>query len=256
MIGFKFRKIDMDKITLDNINFYCISLTKRKDRRDWINSHLKNFNLSFEYFDALTSEDNHTNIQFLNDTKSGNIGCSLSHYNLIKKYNGDKILGIFEDDVILSNDFIDRFKYLEENMNLDWDMFFLSSFYHLNDDIRRWHKTGDFKFTDIKYIHQVYGSFCTHAYLINPKSISKIVKLMEENFHKSYAIDHLYILIQHQLNCFSFTPGMANQIVSKSDVDGVLKDQNVFESIVGPHYFSNDYKSFNYDTYFKIESNV
>jgi GR25 family glycosyltransferase involved in LPS biosynthesis len=246
----------MDTIYLDNIDFYCISLLKRKDRRNWIDSHLKKYNLSFKYFDALTSYDNESGIRFSNDTKSGSIGCGLSHYNLIKNYNGDKILGIFEDDVFLSDDFIDRFDYLEKNMNLDWDIFFLSSFYHLNDDNRRWHKTGDYELTNIKYINRVYGTFCTHAYLVNPKSISKLIKLMEENSHKSYAVDHLYILIQPQLNCYSFTPGMANQIVSKSDVDGVLKDQNVFESIVGPHFFSNDYKSFDYDTYFKIESNV
>ena len=76
---------------------------------------------------------------------------------------------------------------------------------------------------------------------------------MEENFNKSYAIDHLYILIQPKLNCFSFTPGLANQIVSSSDIDGVVKNQNSFEQTVGPHYFVNNLKDFDYDKYFKLK---
>lgn len=242
----------MKKILLNDIDFKCISLTNRTDRREWVDCHLKNFNIPFEYFDAFTQKDNHTNILFLPEIKSGNVGGTLSHYNLIKNYDGEKILGILEDDILLCEDFHERFKYIEDNFNLDWDIFFLSSFYHLNNDESRWYKSGDFEFTNIKYIHRVYGSFCAHAYLINPKSKEKIIKLMEENFEKTFAVDHLYILIQPHLNCYSFTPGMTNQIVSRSDIDGGIKDQNVFESIVGPHFFSNNLKDFDYDKYFNL----
>lgn len=240
------------KISLNDINFKCISLSKRTDRREWVDSHLKNFNIPFEYFDALTSNQNRTNIKFLQSVKLGNIGCALSHYNLIKNYDEKKILGIFEDDVLLCEDFHERFKYIEDNFKLDWDIFFLSSFYHLNNDESRWHKSGDFEFTDTKYIHRVYGSFCTHSYLVNPKSKDKIIKLMEENFINSYAIDHLYILIQPHLNCFSFTPGMTNQIISRSDIDEGIKDQNSFAVTVGPHFFSNNLKDFDYNKYFNL----
>lgn len=253
MNGLESHRYKMEQITFNKIKFYCISLPNRQDRRNWIDSHLNKHNINFEYFNALTSRDNESNIQFMPDTKLGNIGCALSHYNLIKNYKDEKILGIFEDDVLLSDDFEERISYIEENFDLDWDIFYLSSFYHLNSDKNKWHTSGDFDFTNIKYIHKVYGSFCTHAYLINPKSISKITKLMEENFHKSYAIDHLYIMIQPHLQCFSFTPGMANQIVSESDIDGTLKDQNVFEKIVGTHYFQNNLQSFDYDKYFKLK---
>lgn len=74
---------------------------------------------------------------------------------------------------------------------------------------------------------------------------------MVENSSKSYAIDHLYILIQPQLNCFSFTPGMSNQIISVSDIDNGLKDQNVFKEILGEHYYVENLTEFDYDNYFK-----
>jgi GR25 family glycosyltransferase involved in LPS biosynthesis len=242
---------NFNKISLNDIEFNCINLPTRVDRQNWVNSHLKKFNIQFKYFEALTEKNNNENLTFLPHTKLGNIGCALSHYNLIKNHNNDKILGIFEDDVLLCDDFIERFSYIEKNFNLDWDIFFLSSFYHLNNDKNRWHESGDFEFTDIKYIHKVYGSFCTHAYLVNPKSKNKIIKLIEENSYKSYAIDHLYILIQPELKCFSFTPGMANQIVSVSDIDKTIKNQNVFETVVGKHFFVNNLSDFNYEEYFK-----
>jgi GR25 family glycosyltransferase involved in LPS biosynthesis len=242
---------ELNKIKLNEIEFKCISLPKRTDRREWVKSHIKKFGISFEFFDAMTELNNYDGLKFSNGIKTGNIGCALSHYEIIKNYNNEKILGIFEDDVLLCDDFIERFKYIENNFNLDWDIFFLSSFYHLNNDVSRWHKSGDFEFTNIKYIHRVYGSFCTHSYLVNPNSKEKILKLIKENSHKSYAIDHLYILIQPELNCFSFTPGMTNQIISQSDIDKSIKDQTSFEKILGKHYFVNKLEDFNYDEYFK-----
>lgn len=240
-----------DKIMLKNINFKCINLKDRTDRREWIDSHIPNFGIKFKYYEALTNNEKHNHLKFPSDHKPGGIGCTTTHYDLLKNYSGNKILGIFEDDVRLSDDFLERFKYIEDNFNLEWDMFFLSSFYHLNNDSFKWNKTGDFEFTNIKYIHRVYGSFCTHAYLVNPKSIDKITSLMEQYVSKSHAVDHLYILIQPFLNCYSFTPGMATQIVSVSDIDNKVKDQTEFEKIVGKHYFVNKLEDFNYDEYFK-----
>lgn len=240
-----------NKIKLDDIDFKCISLKTRNDRRELINSHLPKFNLRYEFFDAIT-DNNEYNVNFPTKYKKGQIGCFLSHYKLLKTHNSDKILGILEDDVELCDDFLDRFKYIEDNFNLDWDMFFLSSYYHLNEHKDRWNHSGDFELTDIKYIHRVYGAFTTHAYLVNPKSINKILKLIDEHIADTYAIDHVYCAkIESMLNCYSFTPGMANQRISYSDVDGGNKDPNVFKSILGEHYYINNLKDFDYDKYFE-----
>jgi FkbM family methyltransferase len=209
------------------------------------------FNIKYEFFDAIT-DNNEYNINFPKEYNKGQIGCFLSHYKLLKTHNSNKILGIFEDDVELCDDFLDRFKYIEDNFNLDWDIFFLSSYYHLNDHKDRWNKSGDFELTDTKYIHRVYGAFTTHSYLVNPKSINKILKLIDENINDTYAIDHVYCAkIESKLNCYSFTPGMANQRVSYSDVDGASKDPNEFKSIIGEHYYANNLKDFDYDKYFE-----
>jgi FkbM family methyltransferase len=239
------------KIKLNNIDFKCISLNERKDRRDWINSHLPNFNIKYDFFDAIV-DNNEYNINFPKSYNKGQKGCFLSHYKLLKTHNSDKILGIFEDDVILCEDFLERFKYIEDNFDLEWDIFFLSSYYHLNEHKDRWNDSGDFELTNIKYIHRVYGAFTTHSYLVNPKSINKILNLIDENIHDTYAIDHVYCAkIESKLNCYSFTPGMANQKVSYSDVDNTKKDPNIFKSIIGDHYYVDNLKDFDYDKYFE-----
>lgn len=241
----------MKKILKKDVDFKCISLESRTDRRDWVTSHLPKYGIKFSFFDAVSDPTLYKNFSFSEKMKHGNRGCFLSHYEILKNHQSNKIIGVFEDDVILCEDFEERFNYIEKNFNLDWDIFFLSSFYHLNNDKRRWHSTGDYELTDIKYIHRVYGAFTTHAYLVNPHSKEKILKMMEEYLPKSYAVDHLYILIQKQLNCYSFTPGLANQIISISDIDGVMKDQNIFSSVVGKHYFANSLGDFDYENYFK-----
>jgi GR25 family glycosyltransferase involved in LPS biosynthesis len=241
------------KIATKTIQFRCINLEHRHDKRERVESHLLQHDLKFEYFKALTANDNtYFSYDQIHRYTPGQLGCLLSHYELLSTYDTDYILGIFEDDVQLCDDFSERMKYIEQNFNLDWDIFFLSSFYHLNTDANRWNEPGDYEFTDIKYIHRVFGSFCTHAYLVNPKSIKKILKLMDEYMHQSYAVDHLYILIQPFLNAYSFTPGMATQAPGFTDIDNIVKDQSIFERIVGKHYFVNQLENFDYDEYFNI----
>jgi GR25 family glycosyltransferase involved in LPS biosynthesis len=240
------------KIERKNIDFYFINLDRRTDRLSHVNSELKKHNIDAKRFRAY--EDlNGCDISFGNIISEGQKRCYRSHYTLIKEYdtNSDKVLGVFEDDVIFCEDFDERFEYIEKNFNLNWDIFFLSSFYHLNDDPQRWNKGGDYELTGIKYIHRVYGSFCGHSYLINPRSIPKIIKLLDDCAHQSRAIDHSFILIEPLLNCYSFTPGMANQLTNASDTDGGIKDQNAFLKIIGPHYYANKLSDFNYDSYFK-----
>jgi GR25 family glycosyltransferase involved in LPS biosynthesis len=241
----------IDKINFQKINFKYINLKNREDRKDRVDSRLKNKGVIAERFEAVTDFSN-CGINFGPNYLDGTKGCFLSHYNMIKEYDSHKILGIFEDDVVLCSDFDERFKYIEDNFNLDWDMFFLSSFYHLNGDRNRHHKTGDYEFTGIKYIHRTYGSFCTHSYLVNPKSKEKIIKLMEENVHKSNALDHLYILIQHQLNVFAITPGMTTQSGGYSDITkDTLNHTGYFTKVLGRHCYAENLNEFNYDEYFK-----
>jgi GR25 family glycosyltransferase involved in LPS biosynthesis len=238
------------KISLENINFFYINLDSRPDRKKNSIEQFSKHNLIVKREKACDSiVDN--KLSFGESWTDGNKKCMLSHYNLMKNYKDEKILGIFEDDVVLCDDFIERVKYIENNFDKDWDIFYFSSFYSLNNT---WHCSGDYEKTDIKYIHRVFGSFCTHALLINSKSIDKIIKLIEDvdNLVDTYAIDHLYLKkIQPILNCYAFTPGMATQLTNKSDIVDGFRDMTFFENVLGSHYYVNNLSEFDYDEYFK-----
>jgi GR25 family glycosyltransferase involved in LPS biosynthesis len=240
------------KILKENIEFRYINLDSREDRKEHIEHQLKAVGISAKRFKGV-EDVSQLNICWSSNITEGQKKCYVSHKNLLEEYKdvSNGILGIFEDDVVFCEDFLQRFEYIEENFNMEWDIFYLSSFYHLNDDRQRWNESGDFSFTNVDHIHRVFGSFCTHSYLVNTNSIKKILSLLDETVSKSIAIDHSYILIQPRLNCFSFTPGMTTQITNYSDVTNESRDQTVFENIVGKHYFANNIKDLDYYEYFK-----
>jgi GR25 family glycosyltransferase involved in LPS biosynthesis len=238
------------KISIENINFFYINLDYREDRKKHAIEQFSKHNLIVKRERACDDLTNN-HLLFGEQWTDGNKKCLLSHYNLMKRYKEEKILGIFEDDVVLCEDFAERLKYIEDNFDKEWDIFYLSAFYQLNDQPGKWNISGDYEKTDVKYIHRVFGSFCTHSLLINPKSIDKIIKMYEENLTHTYAIDHLLIKIQPMLNCYSFTPGIATQLTNKSDIVNEVRDISYFERVLGPHYFANNLSEFDYDEYFK-----
>jgi len=164
------------KIKLENIDFNHINIKSRADRLLNVESQLEKFKITSKRFDAITNPEEYDvsfcttkNPSQYGQWTKGQKGCYLSHKILLENHKTNKILGILEDDVIFCEDFLERMNYIEDNFNLEWDIFFLSSFYHLNSDPKRWNESGDYELTNIKYIHRTYGSFTTHSYLVNPK---------------------------------------------------------------------------------------
>ena len=239
------------KLGLDDIKFYFINLSTRQDRLHNIMQELSKIDVTAERFEACTHNSPSHGFNLLRHN-NGQKGCSLSHITLMMNFDKSqgKHLGIFEDDAFFCEDFQSRWKYIEENFNRDWDIFFMDSFYHLNDYPRKHHDI-EYELTDIKYIHRVYSHFCTHSYVINVNSIDKILQLYRENISKTWAIDALQIIVEPMLNCYAFTPGMAGQISNKSDIQGKFFDQMAyFYKECGRHIFAQNLSEFDYQSYF------
>lgn len=215
------------------------------------------FNISVQRFDAILPsviKKNNFDVIPRKSHNDGQVGCFLSHYCLLEKHlksNKNTNLCIFEDDVFFCEDFFQRVDYIEENFSLEWDIFYFSSFYHLNNDKKKW-KDIEYEKTSIKYIHRVYSPFCLQAYIVNFRSVNKILDLLKKVQHETYAIDHAYILLGHELKQFCFTPGMSSQRPGLSEIQKTESDQTKqFMNICGPHIFINKLEDFNYDEYFK-----
>jgi GR25 family glycosyltransferase involved in LPS biosynthesis len=122
-------------------------------------------------------------------SKSGEIGCYLSHHMLIKhimdKANKDEYSVIFEDDVTFKTHMCDDIEHIINNMNfknLDWDIIFLGN-------IGKNH--GKHIINNIYTIDSTSICAGTHALLINNKNAEKIYNV---NCIIMNAIDHQYTI--------------------------------------------------------------
>lgn len=147
-------------------------------------------------------------------------------------------MAIFEDDAYFSDDFNERLLYLQENCHLEWDMFYLGSWCRLIKDEK----------TTIKYVWRIrdilYGG---HGYLINPKSLPKIIELVKEKAKETEIIDSIYGHLVPFVRIYAFIPGMVSQIKSRSDIAVSTSEYPIlFKKIYGEHVFAKRLKDFQY----------
>jgi len=166
----------------------------------------------------------------------GAIGCHYSQVSIMEKaLELGKHAWVMEDDLIFCEDFQDRLKLIDGFLCDHWDVFWLGGTFH---SPAWWHKPGHDRDLqqckcnigkDVEYLHQpyfvrTYGAFCTYAYIVNIKSLDKILKLLDENIHMSMGIDWLFIYLQPQLKTYAFVPGCIKQMDGLSDI-GLTADK-------------------------------
>lgn len=238
-------------ISQDKIAWYYINLSHRADRRTHIRQQLDRAGILAQRFEALRKEDYEGPIENVAQMRStpNTIGNWLSHTAVIGKGEPGNIVGLLEDDALICSDFQRRMKYIEENFNLPWDIFFLGATFH--DDKGVWHPElgRDHELTDTRHIIRTYGAFSNQGYLINGKSAARILAMMRQLMPKSKGSDHALIQIQPFLNCYCFVPGMVFQIDGPSDVaDGVTVFSN-FLTRLGAYAWTDTLEEFDYDSW-------
>ena len=245
-------------MTLPNVNFLYINLDFRPDRKQSIEAMCRTHGIAATRFKAKTPDESRQ-LKLGENLANGphfatppRKACYNSHYSLISQYTGSDILGVLEDDAVFCSDFSKRFNYALENLPSDWDMFFLNAHFHL---FPKYHDK-DFDRTEVPHIFKVYGLFCAHAYLINPKSIPKILSSLDMVANDSYAFDYSLILASKMINQYCFVPGMTTQLKSRSDIDTVgtgirletKKDTTAtFLRECGPHTYTDTLEQFSLD---------
>jgi len=245
-------------------DFYTvyINLDHRTDRREEIERELKKVGIVAERISGIypkeyTGEIN--KIKAMLDRTKGAVGCHFSH---VKALNNALSLGksafILEDDVIFSSDIVKRLDYIQNFIDHnEWDLFWLSATVHINPPY--WHKKGhnidmpdcacnlcrDAELTKDPRILKTYGCFCTCGYLINYKSIPKIIELLDKHVDKSLGLDWLYVFLEPQLKTYCFVPGMVTQRASHSDISSHHSiGWDGFHSSLGPYFFKDKMEDF------------
>ena len=160
--------------------FQEVGIITLQKRKQYITNTLNKMNINITIlFDAIIGNTLNRNELIKNgmlhkDSKLNNneIGCALSHYNLIKKfYNGDSSnLFVFEDDIEYSHNYLNKLNNLD--LPLDYD---LINFGHCWNSCNIMKKvSGNRNLGLYKYTN----ALCAHSYSVSRKG----AKIILDNF--------------------------------------------------------------------------
>lgn len=252
----------MDLIKDSHICF--INLDHRTDRLNHMGKELAKVSLNANRFRGIPwKETDYLNAKYarMYSRTPGAIGCHLSQVSVMEQaLNRGKHAWVMEDDIIFCSDFNSRIEMMGNMMEgREWDVLWLGASFHVP---AFWHKIGqsgmppncsaqlgyDVLPTDEPRLLRTFGAYITFAYIVNVKSIDKILKLFDEHVHTSIGIDWLFIKLQPQLNCFSFVPGSVMQMDNQSDIgNGMTIWSGQLNN--GPYVFKDKMEDFNPTTY-------
>lgn len=205
---------------------FCLTLKDTPKRREYAEQHFKNHNIDVEMFYGINGKKFglNTHIPYMDDQpfwtpddgpvhfiSPGHIGCILSHYILWKvlTYLPYEEIIIFEDDVILCDNFKEKLIEYKSGLPDDWQYVFIGHCCLPSEEhIIKINKN---------IVTTVHPPMCTHAYMIKKSSL---MTLIETN---SLAWSHIDIQIQKRslklLKHYVFLPPLAEQISINNTTD-------------------------------------
>lgn len=249
----------------NNIYAAYINMPHRFDRDVRMKSELARVGIQAERINGMYPQEytgSPEKVSVMQKRTPGAIGCHFSQVKVMETALAkNKHALVMEDDLVFCNDFFERMEIMNEFLNThDWDVVWLGGTYHVNP--ARWHNSShnhdlqrcmchlnrDAEQTDNVRIMRTYGCWSTYAYIVNIKSLPKILQLLDENVHLSMGIDWLFILLQPQLNTFAFAPGMVKQYDNKSDIGTGITKFSAFANL-GAYWFQERMIDFNPETF-------
>lgn len=248
---------------IENSYIAFVNLDHRTDRLNHMSKELGRIGLNANRVRGIKPEEiNDPRTEVMRRRTPGAIGCHFAQVSVMEEsLKQNKHAWVMEDDIIFCDDFNKRISYIEKWMKSnDWDVFWLGSSFHVNPPY--WHRVGksgmppdcsaqlgyDVKCTDDPRIVRTYGAYVTFAYIVNARSIQKILDLFNEHLHTSIGIDWLFIKLQPQLKCFSFVPGCVMQMDNISDIgQGMTVWSGQLNN--GPYVFQKRMEDFNPETF-------
>jgi glycosyl transferase family 25 len=218
----EFQKLfDSKKFNINDYfdKIYCLNLERNSEKWQKVNLQFKELNINVDRFlgidgnnitDDEFKEISNRKISEIDSSKLGLIenkyalGCLMSHIEIIKeaKSAGYKRILIFEDDVILSDEFSERISQINK---LNWELLYLGA--------------SQFNWSGVKVNNGFYkcsNTLGTFAYAINSNIYDDLLELFET---KRKSIDNL--LSEYQLKnkqSFVIYPNIVISDVSQSDI--------------------------------------
>lgn len=213
------------KLNFKTIPKYCISLKRSEERRVLVQRQFKRAGIEFEFFDAVDRNDlilpelsDKDNVPRTFKQGTGIMACMLSHLKLMKRARkqGLDAIVVFEDDIVVSDDFNDRMMYMERLEGFDFDILSLGGHFPGVTTM-----AGAAHGTDWNHIYQIISLNGTYGYIITAKAMDFCIR----NLHYGFGIDqffgdHLY----RRFKSYAFVPFLVGARPCKSEIVGVHCD--------------------------------
>lgn len=183
---------------------FVINLKKRTDRLEHITKECEMVRLGFELFEAIDGRIKHKDVG--GRIMPAALGCYESHLEVLKlALKEDSHVLVLEDDCVFCESFWEEFSKRLNRLPNNWDMFFLGG-------SLLWENAVE-DYTD--YLKKAKNVLCTHSYMVNKKSISKLINHLEK---RAFKVDVLYTEFQKENNCFISYPELTWQKEGYSDL--------------------------------------
>jgi GR25 family glycosyltransferase involved in LPS biosynthesis len=207
---------------------YCINLDEREDRWLKMEDQFNKIDYNVQRVEAEVGTEDDFNP---NNRTMGQLGCLKSHLKVIEDAieNDYENILIFEDDVVICDDFNERLIKMMNYVPENWATIYLGgNCYHEHE------KHIPYKETVNKYIkrnNQVYG---TWAIIINKKIFENLKHLYKYRIYNADGV-HVHI-IQKNYESYSILPFMCHITLDVSNITDIV-DEFLYRRI--KHDFKN-----------------
>lgn len=221
-----------------------VGLERCQSRINMVESQLKKFNLSYRIFPAFDGQQI-TNPSVKNMSRAplkafanfnlkrpkylpGMLCCAFSHMSIIKYAKMMNLKGvlILEDDVVLSPDFPERLKLLEE-VPEDAQMIYIGAIV-TNDYLTKKHKVSEHVW-DIQKMYL----YATHSYIVTNLGYDNVIKSMMscEDTCDSLLIEGIH---KQEIKAYALIPFCTYQAEGTSEIDNRNKSLNYTKTLYAP----------------------
>lgn len=188
---------------------YCVNLARRPERWELSKEQFATHGINAERCEAVDG----TKHDRVGRMSHGEVGCLLSHLNILKECRDKNISNVFitEDDVEFHKDLNNLFSQYVEELP-EWDILYLGATHAL---CYPYMDRPPIKVTD--HVYKVYNAHATHAYAVNSSCYDLLIDFVSK---MEDPLDVIYTKLQSHLRTYIFRPHLAWQRDDYSDIAG------------------------------------
>lgn len=192
---------------------YCVNLDRRPDR--WSECVVEFENKELKNIERVSAVDGKDLMFFSQKVNSSALALILTNEKIFESAikNDYETILILEDDVEFTDQVKDISSFVEK-LPENWDMIYFGG----NHNTHVGYKSPEVINDKVVKLHH---TFSTHCIGINKKAYQPILDRIRK---MDQPLDVIYSDLQKKLNVYSFSPAMATQRVSFSDIENKVTD--------------------------------